>query len=727
MRFWTNSLVARLVGYFLLLSILSATLLPLVTFVLSRGALRQSVFDRLDVAATLKEIELNRWVEANKQDVLVIAADPRIDRHAWRLLTGGEDTAAFRVAYDALKEFFVSLMEIKTSLEEVAILSEPDGRVVLSSDMTHEGEFLSTYAYFTQGRLDTYIQNAYISPVTGKSTMTISTPLFDPTGNLIGVLAAHLNLENLDRVILERTGLGESGETYLINKDNAFVSEARFEGNEYIYGIHTEGVEAALQGKDGSGIYPNYQGVQVLGVYRWIEDRELALLTEISEQEAFAPARRLAFAIFAVGLVAVVVLSGGAFLFSRQIAHPILAITDAATKVAAGDLTQTAPVLTRDEIGKLATTFNDMTAQLRNLVGKLEERVVERTRQLEYRAVQLEAAAEVGSAVASFRNLDHLLNQVTYLISERFRYYHVAIFLLDESGENIVLRAANSEGGRRMLARGHMLRVGHEGIVGYVAGSRQPRIAMDVGQDAVFFGNPDLPHTHSELALPLIAGGQLSGVLDVQSEKEAAFTEDDIATLQVLADLVAVAIENARLFTETQAALDASRRAYGEVSGQAWERIIRFRSLGYLCDRRDQVRRVSGDWSPEMEKARQSGQAVHVNGHTIALPIKIHEQPMGVIRLRKSEDAGEWTQRELDLIDELIDQLAIALENARLYEDTQRRAHSERILTEITSKVRASTNIEVILQTAVQELAEALHVPKGKIQLRSTGGGNSDE
>jgi GAF domain-containing protein/HAMP domain-containing protein len=413
----------------------------------------------------------------------------------------------------------------------------------------------------------------------------------------------------------------------------------------------------------------------------------------------------------------VVVLAAGAVLVARQIARPVFAITNIARRVAAGDFSGAAPVLTQDEIGTLARTFNQMTEQLQSLYMGLEEKVAERTRELERRAVQLQAAAEVGSAVATVRNLDDLLSQVTRLIADRFGFYHVGIFLLDEKREFAVLRAANSEGGQRMLKRGHKLGIGQKGIVGFATGARQPRIAMDVGQDAVFFDNPDLPATRSEMALPLVAAGELLGALDVQSTQEAAFSTEDITTLQVLANQVAVAIENANLFAqnqaalaEIQAALETSRRAYGEVSHQAWENILRARpELGYRCTAEEHVEAAIGTWQAEMLQAQQRAQTIQVDDQTLIIPVKIRDNVAGAVKLRKTGQAGAWREEERQLIVNLVDQMGVALESSRLYDNAQRTAERERLTSEITARMRASLDIEAVLQTAARELGQALN------------------
>ncbi len=222
------------------------------------------------------------------------------------------------------------------------------------------------------------------------------------------------------------------------------------------------------------------------------------------------------------------------------------------------------------------------------------------------RATQLAAAAEVARDATAILDVDQLLDETAHLISEQFGFYHAGVFLLDKEGEYAVLQAASSEGGYRMLERGHKLRVGKVGIVGYVAGTGKPRIALDVGKDAIHFVNPDLPDTRSEMGLPLKVREHVIGVLDVQSIQEAAFSEDDVAVLQTLADQLAAAIANARLFQEVRT--DAMRRnLINEVQQAAAASLDPDELLhqaGEVISRRLQRPSALLVWEPEEENLR---------------------------------------------------------------------------------------------------------------------------
>jgi GAF domain-containing protein len=366
----------------------------------------------------------------------------------------------------------------------------------------------------------------------------------------------------------------------------------------------------------------------------------------------------------------------------------------------------------------------------RDLNEALEQHVADRTRDLERRARYLETTARVARDTSSVLDLQNLLTRVVTLVSERFGFYHTGVFLVDPAGEWAVLQAASSEGGRRMLARGHRLRVGEEGIVGYVTGRGEPRIALDVGADAVFFDNLDLPDTRSEMALPLRARGEIIGALDVQSKEPQAFSDEDVAVLQTLADQVAMAISNARLFQRAQESLEAGRRAYGEISREAWAQMLRVQpNLGFLSDQQG-IFPVGDLWEPQMEVVLQTGEATPGDGDgtTMALPIKVRGQVIGVVDAQKPGKSSEWTAEEVALMETLAEQLGLALESARLYQDTQRRAERERLAGEVTAHIRETLDLDIVLQTAVHDISEALGLAALDVRLDvETGLGNASE
>ncbi|HQE91226.1 MAG TPA: GAF domain-containing protein [Anaerolineae bacterium] len=336
-----------------------------------------------------------------------------------------------------------------------------------------------------------------------------------------------------------------------------------------------------------------------------------------------------------------------------------------------------------------------------------------RALELKRRTAYLDAATQIATEIAAVeRNPLALLQRAAEVISRQFGFYHTGVFLLDDSGQWAVLQAASGEGGQRMMQRGHRLRVGTEGIVGAVAAYGQYRVVQDVGADGVFFDNPDLPATHSEMALPLRARGEILGVLDVQSTVPTAFTDEDVYVLQALADQISVAVSSARLSRQVEESIAAERRAYGQVVGQAWRDLLRVRpDLAFASDERGVAPFTT--WEPQMTAALQTGQVVGA-GDDLAIPIRVRDQVIGVIDGHKSAGTA-WSEEEIALLQTLTEQLSVALEGAQLYEDTQRRAAREQLAREITAEMRRSLDVTTVLQTALHQLRAALGLTEAEV------------
>ena len=422
-----------------------------------------------------------------------------------------------------------------------------------------------------------------------------------------------------------------------------------------------------------------------------------------------------------VGLIAA--FSSG--LFSR----PILQLASVAQKISSGDLSAKAEVDSEDEIGTLGKTFNIMTGQLRSFITDLEDRVQDRTKELAlqnealaFRARQLQTVSDVARGVTSTQSIEALLTRVTDLISERFGFYHVGIFLVDTNNEYAILRAANSEGGKRMLARAHKLKVGQVGIVGYATGKGLPRIATDVGEDSVYFNNPDLPLTRSEMALPLKIGANIIGALDVQSTQSNAFSQEDIELFSILSDQISIAIQNNQLFEDTRKALEESQNLHKQYLRQEWTLDLAERKHTQYAYSELGISTADFRDIPEIEHVIDSGQPIvenfgnETNARSVmALPIMLRGETIGVIHIQDDGQAREWSEDEILSVQSVADQVAFALENARLFEQTVRRAERERRVLEITSKIRSTTDPQQMLHIAVEELKNSLKASRAQI------------
>ena len=421
-------------------------------------------------------------------------------------------------------------------------------------------------------------------------------------------------------------------------------------------------------------------------------------------------------------------LAGGVAILT--VVNPILRLAEYAKQLGAGNLTaKIDKTYLEGEIAVLANNLEGMTFKVGEMVETLEQSVAERTAELarvsagnRKRAEQLEVISLVAQATASIQNFDDLLPRVAQLVSERFDFYHVGIFLIDENRQFAILRAANSEGGKRMLDRGHRLEVGQTGIVGYVANAGEPRIALDVGTDSVFFNNPDLSATRSEMALPLRSRGQVIGVLDVQSTKAGAFSQSDADTLAIMADQIAIAIENARLFGESQLALAEVQSLYAQYLNQEWNAFAqKGTTIGYHQSSVEGRELAVPVETEEIRQVINTGQlAIHnpedgESSGVVIMPIKLRGQVIGVLNIKTPARGRRWSDDEINMVKVISDRLALALENARLFEETTRTAERDKLVSDITSNIRSTNDPQTMIEIAVSELRRALGVSRVEI------------
>ena len=341
--------------------------------------------------------------------------------------------------------------------------------------------------------------------------------------------------------------------------------------------------------------------------------------------------------------------------------------------------------------------------ELVDIQRQLEDRITERTEDLVRRTLQLRASVDVARQAATIHNLNDLLSQVTHLIADRFSLYHVGIFLTTENAEDLILQAASSVGGKKMLEDGYRLPVGKQSLVGSVIYERQAFIALDVGKSAEFFNEPNLPETRSEVALPLIARDEIIGVLDLQSSKPEAFSEEDIDTFQVMADQIAMAIVNTRLLAESEAIIAQLQAISSDSAYSAWKIKTSDEKLSYVYTPLG----VSG-LSKEGKEADST--------ELIKIPVQLRGQKIGTIKLRRRENEA-WSEREENLVNELATQIGLAIENARLLETTQQRAEREQVIGEISSRATQTLDIDTMLQQVVRELGLAVDAANTFVQI----------
>ena len=584
----------------------------------------------------------------------------------------------------------------------------------------------------------------YVDAAGGGLVVTVASPVYygEEFG---GIVAADMKLAAITQEI-EEIQIGQTGYAFMLDDAGRIISmpAAGYE----LFGINPDEINPEEyfkltvlgQGSDelrsatnrmvsgGSGllILP-INGVETylafapirsngysVGIVVPTSELQGAIVTARNEtQGQIQSAVQLAILILVSLLLAAVAISLG---IGGIIAAPILRLTQTANQIVAGDLTAQANVASRDETGLLAQAFNTMTLRLRETLAGLEQRVEERTSELvaankniQQRALQFESIAKVARTISSTRDLDTLLPQITTAISNQFGFYHVGIFLLDPRREYAVLSAANSDGGQKMLANNHKLKVGETGIVGFVTGAGRPRVALDTGADAVFFNNPFLPETRSEIALPLLVGQEVIGALDVQSTAQNAFGQEDITILTTLADQVSVAIQNAKQYEENRQALAESESLSRQFVRSGWQEFTKSRKpvgIRHSGARATLLYGKNGVGTEEDELNKDSARAKN-RSVSLSVPLKLRDVVIGSVDVRAPGNR-QWDQDELDIVTAILERAAITLENARLLEESQKRAAKERAIGEISAKISAQSRIDELLKTAAMELSRTL-------------------
>jgi GAF domain-containing protein len=368
---------------------------------------------------------------------------------------------------------------------------------------------------------------------------------------------------------------------------------------------------------------------------------------------------------------------------------------------------------------------------------------------LHKRTLQLQTAVHISQAAASWLDLDELVQHSVQLIGERFDLHYVGLFLVDEAGTDAgrqwaVLRAGTGEEGRRMVAQGYRLEVNDTSKVGWCIAHAQAHSGPDLGtasrRSPAEVGSL-LPGSRSEIALPLRSRGRAVGALDVQSTEHAAFSEEDVAVLQTVADQLAVAIDNAQLFAQTWARLEesgtdqdrAGRERWSDVASvqaaRSYERVRPGATLAGKSTAPEGFRELSRAVEHAVAHHETVVQADMGDGRgqaTVVVPLSLRGEVIGALGLHGAKGRRRWADDEIALIEAVADQMALALENARLLEETQQRARRDRLIAEITAQVRSSRDPETILRTAVKALGTALNTDRALVRL-GTGTQPSDQ
>jgi PAS domain S-box-containing protein len=390
-----RSLRAKLVAYFLLLSIVTVLVVGSVVYVRATGDLTSSVYDRLGAVSALKTSQLNSWIDEQTRNVVFVAVIPGVGDDARTFLDPSIDGATRSAAEERLRNVLATVVAQTSDAEEIYI-TDLNGIVRLSTLASDEGKSVGDQSFFTTGSSHTTVQNPYTSPLSGRPTITVATPLFDANGGgkRVAVVAANLSLQRVDRIILDRAGLGASGQAFLVQSDGTLVQGITASGADSGR-VTSYAVDQLVAHQSGQALYVDASGKAVIGVYQWLANRDAGLVAEMTQDEAFGSARALALTIGVVGLLSAFLLAVGISFVARRVTRPILALAATASRVRGGDLDATSGVQAEDEVGTLATAFDEMTAELRENVATLERRVEDRTAEIRRQKQYFEALVEV--------------------------------------------------------------------------------------------------------------------------------------------------------------------------------------------------------------------------------------------------------------------------------------------------------------------------------------------
>ncbi|HTP10235.1 MAG TPA: GAF domain-containing protein [Anaerolineae bacterium] len=844
----------------LALTILTATLISFAIVALgiqdrARDALTLTASGALKSSTTALKDNVQTWLDLNVKALKTLAAQPAII---------SMDPAQQKPYLQAMQQAFA--LQGDQPATYLVSTTDDNGLNVARSDDTKPTDY-SSREWFQGARAGQAPSFQTVIGATSKRPALVAATPIMSNNQIIGVAMFASELPSI-KAAVNANRVGETGQVYVIDSQarpiavtDPTVPTDKVDPVDYL-----PIVQVLRSGTRGLYNYTDANG-EHWDAYLESLPNSWGIIVQQKESEFLGPLhdfQNIALIIFGLGATILTVLTW--FLIGRAL-NPISEVAAEATAAAGGNLNVVVPVRRHDEVGALAFAFNMMIDRLREFIGTLEQRINARTE-------QLRASAEVGRAAVSILDTNQLLREIVNLVTDRFGFYYTAVFLADNTNRWAVLREATGEAGRILKERKHQLEIGGQSMVGMVMKTRQARIALDVGDEAVRFANPLLPDTRSEIALPLMVGTRVIGALDVQSTQAAAFDEASAAVLQSMADQIAIALSNTLQFQQAQAALQRTRQlyeastaisnaedadsvlrelmteavsdasaaqiltygpldeagqyAYLEVAASwatsdgmprlpigtrvlpeqtppisAWAvepYIIRdaadpsvppeqqqimqamgmLAMLGYALvagsqpvgllligyrephmftpvetqpllalagqiavtlrnqqlvheqriarQQLDEInRRLTGQvWQQYTRERGQAvrkvdvGPGVQSEFPTVAeltAPVLIHGQEVGRLRLEDATPDREWKPNEKALIEAVAGEVAIAIENARLIEQTERRAQREQTISAITSQIYAATDVKKVLQITAEELRRATGSARAVVKL----------
>lgn len=666
----------NLILYSILLVLIPAAFIGLFTIFQVRNSTIQLYFRELETIASLKGDAVREWLESTEYAMDIIAyggatAD-LLNSFGQAAQTGQIDLAQQAELNESLASYIeiseihsdevnvdASDEETRTALTEFIVYT-PAGDVIAASDPNQIGKVVSRQPYFTAsltpGEEGHLVHPPFTDLATGSLTMFTTRPI-EANGQIVLVLAGRLSLDELNEIMTERAALGETGETYLISSNNNyFLTPSRFGGISSNRSYSSTGIEAGLRGESGQGIYPDYRGLPVLGVYSYVPELQAAFLTEIDEAEANILFQQIALVIAGTTALAAVAAIVVAFAYANRFSQPIIRLTDVATRLASGDLQQRAKVNVNNEIGTLAGAFNQMANQLQEFIATLDARVQARTR-------DLATTVEVGRLVTSIYNQDEMMPQLVEFIRSKFNIYYAQIYLLDDAKRFANLRAGSGDVGRQLLARLHRLDMLETSLVSTAVRTGQAVVVPDTARNPNHKPNPLLPLTRSEVAVPLIVGQDILGVLDMQAVDPNTFNDENASVFQAMANQIASTLQTAQAFDEAQIAVYRSEEVNRRLTENNWGEY-----LGTL----NQRGRVGYEYDLESPEWLDTGKMDAIQDANAAVPIVVGGQEIGRIVVKDPDGRTTFGEQEQALIADISGRVAQSLEQFRAFDEVRR-------------------------------------------------------
>lgn len=772
--FRNPNLATRLLFWFGLVGLLPLTVVTIISYVISSQSLTDQVTTALEVIAESKANQIELYASERQKDVSVLSRQPivadALEKYAQAVNSGGIDSPEY-LAVEAEYRSYLTDYTQAYEYQDLFLISA-DGNAVFS---VQRGEDLGSNYYtgiykgtelakvFVQSQtlLTADLSDFAYYPATNEPAAFLAAPVMKD-GNLIGAVALQINNTALYTTVNDFTGLGLTGEVVVGSKlENRILYLTPLRNDPYaafrrsvVIGSDTGlPVQESIKGLAGSGVAPDYRGKEVISSWRYLPGLRWGMVVKIDTEEAFASIAALRNAALGLGIASLFVVFLIAVFVSRTISRPIVNLTDVAKRISGGDVNMQAKVETTDEIGTLAGTFNTMTAQLREFIATLETRVADRTK-------ALATAGEVSRRISNITNQQQLAVEVVTQLQTAFNYYHAHIYLMDNAGENLLLAGGTGDAGKILLERGHSIPKGR-GLVGRAADTKQVVLVADTSKAEGWLPNPLLTETKSEIAVPIIAGDQVYGVIDVQNNAADSLTQQDADMISSIANQVGIALQNiasaesvVKRARELEAVAAISTIASSEtIVEKMLEQVVHLtqRRFGlyhahvflYRPDMDDMQIIACGYREGDVHegthgttaipltqqqslvaRAARSRQPVIVNdvrsdpgwlpnpllpdtAAELAVPMIVGDQLIGVLDVQ-AEQINAFTDADANIQTTLASQIAVAVQNARSLEAAQAQAERESALNLIGQRIQGTTTVDAALQIAVRELGHAL-------------------